>query len=319
MSISRRKISTTEDFLKSLSDQIREEKIARGGTDSDAAKILSYVRLIPETIYISDTLTTGVGVNSLTESISSSDVSISFVSTKGSTDHISFGNDAYLIGTTLTDGKYRGGVSFNGSSAFARISDSNSLDLTTSVTLSAWVYLNSAQQGIMIEKPNSFFLSTNANGNRLYAGVRTGSGGAFDPAFSGAFDESDMSWGYITGSTALALATWYHAVVTYNGTNINLYLNGQSDATAVSKTDVIAFDQENVTLGYNAPNTQYYLSGILDEARIYNRALTSTEISRAYSGIVTRDGIVLELSCNETSGSSLQDSSGARIGYSEIQ
>ena len=59
--------------MKSLSDQIREEKIARGGTDSDAAKILSFVRLLPETVYATDVLYVNLGLNSLNETITSSD------------------------------------------------------------------------------------------------------------------------------------------------------------------------------------------------------------------------------------------------------
>jgi hypothetical protein len=50
------------------------------------------------------------------------------------------------------------------------------------------------------------------------------------------FRTTNSTYATITGGTTLTSDTWYHACVTWDGNNINLYLNGISDATQVAAT-----------------------------------------------------------------------------------
>jgi len=81
--------------------------------------------------------------------------------------------------------------------------------------------------------------------------------------------------------------TWYQVVVSRSGTTLNMYINGQSVITPV--TNSTNFTQNGFALGYlTTPN---YLLGSLDDVRIYNRALTASEITTLYRAGETRLGV----------------------------
>jgi len=76
-------------------------------------------------------------------------------------------------------------------------------------------------------------------------------------------------------------STWYHLVTVHDGTNATLYLNGNGLGTqtvnAVSSTAGNSFNIGRFTGG------GYYWNGYLDEVALFNRALTSSEVSNIYS------------------------------------
>jgi hypothetical protein len=81
----------------------------------------------------------------------------------------------------------------------------------------------------------------------------------------------------------LPLNTWYHAAATYDGAYMRLYLNGvEVDSTA--KSGAIATSAAvPASIGRN-PDGSNFLHGVIDDVRIYNRALTSAEIAQIISG-----------------------------------
>jgi len=81
----------------------------------------------------------------------------------------------------------------------------------------------------------------------------------------------------IAASTAATIATWQHWTFTRSGTSYVVYLNGIQDNTSTGT--VFAYVLDVISKG-NAGT----LRGKLDDLRIYNRALSATEISQLYSG-----------------------------------
>lgn len=88
------------------------------------------------------------------------------------------------------------------------------------------------------------------------------------------------------------MAEWYNIVQTYDGQNLNYYLNGvliQRNLNCYNKS--ISGD---LYIGCNVintdPNGTFYLTireefeGIVDEVRVYNRALSECEIKELYTG-----------------------------------
>jgi len=68
---------------------------------------------------------------------------------------------------------------------------------------------------------------------------------------------------------------WHHVALTYNGSEIKLYVNGTlMDSTAYN--GVININTNNLTIGKN-------FSGIIDEVRIWSRTLNQDEINASYS------------------------------------
>ena len=100
------------------------------------------------------------------------------------------------------------------------------------------------------------------------------------------------AWRNVTGFS-MALNTWYHMIGTYDGSTINLYVNGVLNSslsyagTAASGGEIrIARRWDDVS---NVASN--FFSGDIGVIRIYNRALNATEISQNYNATRTRFGV----------------------------
>jgi len=85
-------------------------------------------------------------------------------------------------------------------------------------------------------------------------------------------------------STAINTDTTYHAVLTYDGSGTQaLYLDGsQVDSqSGISMFDLSSLDRQ-VRVGAQYDNSGNF-DGVIDDARIYSKELTSTEVSNLYN------------------------------------
>jgi hypothetical protein len=161
-------------------------------------------------------------------------------------------------------GRFGGALSFDGVNDIVNIADSNSLDLTTAVTMEAWVN-PSAQAGyrtvLMKDIPGemAYAIYGSDTGNKPSGWVRVG----------------NTSRGGI-GTAALPLNAWSHVAATYNGTHVRFYVNGVQ-VGARSTTGTMPTSSNPLHIGGNAVWGEYF-AGLIDEVRIYNRALTPAEI-----------------------------------------
>lgn len=185
------------------------------------------------------------------------------------------GNNGTLVNNpTWGGGMVGGGMNFSGANQRISIPDSNSLDLSGQITISAWIKPGEQDTQYLVKKArngtvNGYELSLSSNGKVF---VR------FNEASSGNTYRLDSSTSYPTDGN-----TWMHVAATYDGTTIKLYINGVLDAS-VNKTLTIATNSIPLSLGsdddYSAP-----MKGSLDDVRIYGRALTATEIQSLTSNV----------------------------------
>ena len=181
-------------------------------------------------------------------------------------DTSGFGHHAALSNTAWTpSGKFGSALTFNGTTSWATIADTTTLDLTTGMTLSAWVRPTSLSGGY-----RTVMLKERAPG--LSYGLYAADGASRPPA--GYVDTGgDVS---IEAAANLLADTWAHLAVTYDGTSLRLYVNGVLAGTR-SATGSIRTSTAPLRIGGNAVWGEYF-AGTIDEVRVYNRALTVTDI-----------------------------------------
>ena len=174
-------------------------------------------------------------------------------------------NTGTITGATWTNqGRYGGALSFSGSGTLVSVPSSASLNVSSAMTLSAWIKPAAAQSGwrtIMQRQPDAYFLNASSDA------------GALRPAGGGTLGGSTV---YTTGPTANPVGTWTYQTLTYDGATLRLYINGTQVASR-AQTGAIQSSTSPLWIGGNQPYGEYF-NGLIDEARVYNRALSQTEI-----------------------------------------
>ncbi len=108
------------------------------------------------------------------------------------------------------------------------------------------------------------------------------------------------TWKVVTGGTVLQTNRWYHVAGLYDGTYLKVYVDGVLDGTATVGSVTISYTARPNTgpvpsvlyLGimHNdyvsgpayTPHLFAPFNGIIDEVKLYNRALTLGEIQKDY-------------------------------------
>jgi hypothetical protein len=94
---------------------------------------------------------------------------------------------------------------------------------------------------------------------------------------------------FLNSSTTIVANTWYHTAWTWSGSTAVIYVNGVAEnslnnAAASSGTGLI-------TLGQHTPDTSYAWAGNMSNVKIYNRALSASEIQQNFQALRGRYGI----------------------------
>jgi len=86
----------------------------------------------------------------------------------------------------------------------------------------------------------------------------------------------------LVGNTALQPNTWYHGAVTYDGSTVKLYLNGQPETSQAKSLNT--FSGSDFTLGRYGSNSAITgeWNGLIDEAVIFSRELSQAEIQAVF-------------------------------------
>jgi hypothetical protein len=170
-------------------------------------------------------------------------------------------------------------------------------------TVSAWFRTTStAQQTIM-----SMGRTTNVN---PYLILDIGQGTAGKLRIT---TRDDTGAGDSAETTAISGNNGYfgHLVGVKNATGLYLYYKGQLVASDLSVTTGTAtLNCANIGVLERTTKSGFF-NGIIDEPRIWNRALTAQEVSDLYfNNIIPRNGLVAEYLFNEATGNTALDSSG---------
>ena len=144
----------------------------------------------------------------------------------------------------------------------------NSFSLPNTFSVSAWVKVKSQPSSYLRIVETSYSIG-------FYLGLDTTS----DPGFKWIVNNSVSPFGAAEGGT-LNFGKWTHVVGTYNGTTGILFVDGVNVASDTFTDPGSRADA--VDVGANSGNSEA-LNGLIDEVRIYNRALSPDEIKRLYN------------------------------------
>lgn len=131
---------------------------------------------------------------------------------------------------------------------------------TSTFSLSVWVNQNDTEE-------NNFFSTYDGS--------------------TGILLENDPSSGYeffFDGNNILARTSvsgsWEHVVAVRESSTMRIYVNSVEEASTNDDPDVSS--TEDLDIGRRTTN-EYYMDGLLDDPRVYDKALTSTEVSNLYN------------------------------------
>ena len=187
-------------------------------------------------------------------------------------DSSTYGNTGTILGAPSWSSGIRGqALNFNGSSQYAAAPDVSSLDISGNITLAAWIA--PAKLGTQRVICKAFMGSTDgyelslSNGGKVFFRVN-------QKSHTDTYRVNSVSSYPVSGTT------WIHAAATYAGDSLRIYINGTEEA-AVGMTGTIGTNSDSLYIGRQKDpipaNTDWY-QGQMDEARIYNRALSASEI-----------------------------------------
>ncbi|HYJ64719.1 MAG TPA: LamG domain-containing protein, partial [Parafilimonas sp.] len=190
--------------------------------------------------------------------------------------------------TVSRNGEDSGAYYFDGSSSYMSVKNNASLNPVGAISLAALV------------KPMGFYQGTchsNRILNKEYNDVSNGRyvlgfddqasynyTGCFKPVkenredFYSTYGNSGASASGVTDTDYIRLGKWYTVVYTYSNSVSNLYINNK---LAISDTISTSFTPNgyDLLIGKSLdPSYPYYFNGVIDEIRIYNRALSSDEV-----------------------------------------
>jgi hypothetical protein len=156
------------------------------------------------------------------------------------------------------------------------VPDSNSLDLSSAMTMDAWVR-PTARTGWHT------LLLKEAGGQMAYEMYANDAAVSRPAAY---FTTPGGAIRGVTGASALPLNAWSHVAVSYDGTNMRFYVNGALVRTQ-ARTGAILTSNGVLHIGGNEVWGGEFFAGLIDEVRIYSRALTPTEIQADMNTPVT--------------------------------
>ncbi len=183
------------------------------------------------------------------------------------------GNNGTVANTTwAATGKYGKALQFNGTSSLVTIPDAASLHLTSGMTLEAWVdpsTVNGNWRDVIYKGNDNYYLeATSSNASKPDGGLIAGG-----------------SYGDAYGTAALPANTWSYLTETYDGATLRLYVNG-TQVASTAHTGAISTSTNPLQIGGDSLYGQFF-AGMIDEVRIYNTALTATQIQADQTTPVT--------------------------------
>jgi hypothetical protein len=200
----------------------------------------------------------------------------SFDAGEGSTAEDVSGNehDGAIEGAEWFDrGKYGKALSFDGENDCVTVADAEDLRITEELTVEGWVKARSP----LSDDPVVYKDTSGETGHGLGIGIYNyGKPEAFIGEGEGEFES-------VVSPEKVEANVWSHLAFTYDGGHMRLYVNGDLVASQ-SQSEGAPWGEGDLVIGCN-PNYPEHFQGLIDEVRIYNRALDEEEVAASLGSL----------------------------------
>lgn len=187
-------------------------------------------------------------------------------------------NEGTATGTTITDGIYSKARSFNGTGDYINTGRDSSLDLSSQGAISLWIKSNRAYPS-----------DTTSTVFRGIMGKVTGGGNGQQSYFFDWYGTNTTRYfraniGHSTGLQGFTISNydmgdgWRHFVLTWDGSNIRLYIDGSLYGTTGQN-----YNAQYLDIDTNIGKVFHNWDGLIDEVMIFNQGLTQPEVEALYN------------------------------------
>ena len=185
------------------------------------------------------------------------------------------GHDGTLTssGPSWTTGIIDGALDFDGVDDRVQVPDDPALGITDEITLYAWIRPNSTGTQYFIRKAqydsvDDYELSLSTTGKVFFRLNQDTSVNTY---------RIDSTTPYPTNGS-----TWMQVVATFDGAVQRLYINGVEEAFANAPVSIATNDLQ-LSIGGQVTDPKRVINGALDDVRLYDRALSATEVADLYA------------------------------------
>jgi prepilin-type N-terminal cleavage/methylation domain-containing protein len=190
-------------------------------------------------------------------------------------DSSGYGNHGTVSGAALVLGMDQMGnaLQFDGVDDYVNCGNDNSLNLTDAITIEAWVKPNTITGGDdTIVSKGSWW------GPYWFRQVSS--------SINFTWGTSSTNFDALTQPNFFSVKNWQHVAITKSGNNFILYGNGGLLIAKTSSVEIGSSASYYFNIGRQTYEGIYRFDGLIDEVRIYNTALTATQIqSQYYAGL----------------------------------
>lgn len=201
------------------------------------------------------------------------------VATDGTWPDSAGANDATLTGDTTVDDATPG-ATLDGVNDYIACGTGASLDITGNLTFMAWFKTNVELTAYAIG--GKWGWSSPDNKRSYY--LQVGSDGK--PDFFVSSDGTEGGSATVEATTVCGNVTWHHVAGVYDGAEIRIYVNaGAAEGNTSFSAGIYSDATRPFELGVQNTGgaTRYsFFGGVLDDIRVYNAALSQSQIQTVY-------------------------------------
>jgi hypothetical protein len=189
-------------------------------------------------------------------------------------------NDGTVNGATLTadrNGNANKAYNFNGINNYIEAPSNTGLQLSAAYSIGLWFKSNIFNAG-----QYGYTLISKIQSSGWYGGYETMIGET--NSIGGVNHTGNINGNFQLPYSGLSSGNWYSVIVTFNGTQLKLYVNGNIVNT-VNQSGTLQTGNDPLRFGRRGGGGIYdqWFNGVIDDIGIWNRALTECEVKKLYT------------------------------------